>query len=394
MKTTNLLIIGVILVILLVALLVYLLLFSGQRSPVNFADLNIGGQIDDTVVTPPETPEEIAEPVVNLDRPRLRQLTTRPTIGFVETQATSTEPLFIKYMEAGSGNIFKINLDSGEETRLTNTTIPMAHLARFSPDGTTVAVRSRNDRRAGELTVAKIPNEPGGLEIKNTLDSVYDFTVFSSTTIAYTERTAHGMRASSYSLVRGNTTTLFTIPFFEATIAWGNRPSAAHVVYPRPSHALGGYLYTFTNGRMSRLPASGFGFTALNTENFIVYTETTNFKPKTYIYNKETRTRNEFPLVLLPEKCTPDLSDVNTIWCGNEETTLPLEFPDLWYKGVLSFKDSLWQIDLASLSAFHIVDTLAESGREIDIVDIAAGASGTAIYFINKNDNTLWMYEI
>jgi hypothetical protein len=39
-------------------------------------------------------------------------------------------------------------------------------------------------------------------------------------------------------------------------------------------------------------------------------------------------------------------------------------------------------------------DLFAESGRQIDVLKIGIDPLDTYLYFINKNDNTLWIYEI
>lgn len=88
------------------------------------------------------TPPEEAPPTVDVATTKLKQLTTKPVIGFRDFQATTTEPKFVRYAEAGTGHIYQINLESGVEERLSNTTIINAGAAEFSPNGKYVAIRS------------------------------------------------------------------------------------------------------------------------------------------------------------------------------------------------------------------------------------------------------------
>ena len=70
------------------------------------------------------------------------------------------------------------------------------------------------------------------------------------------------------------------------------------------------------------------------------------------------------------------------------------EFPDNWYKGLISFSDKLYKIDLEKSLAAQLVSPEQETGRELDVIDMNISQEGKVLYFINKNDNTLWMYEI
>jgi hypothetical protein len=391
MNNRILIIVGILVVAILVGVWVYLMLFGTPKNADDiFADLGIGGGDDTGVTVPPPiiVPEE--EPVVNLERPRLRQLTTRPVIGFTEAIPTATGPSAVIYAEAGTGHVYQINLTSGEETRLLNVTIAEAAKAVFSPDGATVAIRSHNTKRSGDLTILSLLNSS-----EETVPEVgFDFTLFSSTSVGYTTKTETGLQVLSRSLDTNKVSALFTIPFYEATISWGTSTAATHVVYPKPSYALEGYLYTFSGGKMGRLPAAGFGMTAMNTANHILYTNTTEYVPRSIVHAKATQDEASLPFVVIPEKCAEDRERAEIIWCAHETVKLPYEYPDEWYQGLLSFRDSLWQINLDIQTAELVVDTFKESGRAIDVSGLESGRSGSALYFTNKNDNTLWMYEL
>ncbi len=391
MKQGTTIVIGFIIIIILVTIWVYLLFFGTPKDPDEvFSNFNLGGEETGGTTTSPIVEPE--PPVVNMERPRLRQLTTRPVIGFIETQVATSAPIYIRYVETGTGHIYNINLTSGEEERISNTTVAEASLATFSPDGTTVAIRPRNDRRANELTVGTIEN--GELKSAVIKEQVYDFALTSSSTLLFTTRDSSGLIGQNYNLATKKQTPLFAIPFFDATISWGTSSSDTHVVYPKTTHLLEGYLYTFTNGTMERLPAAGYGLSAQNSPKYITYTRTSNYVPATTIYNKATGSREESQIILLPEKCGVDIKDSRFLWCGYEAVERAFEFPDNWYRGEISFSDSLWRIDLGLNSAEFIVDPKELTGREIDVVMMTTGKSGTALYFINKNDNTLWMYEL
>lgn len=393
MKQKTFIIGAIIVVVILLAAFAYLLIFGTPKNPDDiFNDLGLAGEEEGGAIVAPPVVEE---PVVNMNRPRLRQLTTKPVIGFTEVAATAAKPIAVQYVEAGTGHIYTIDLTSGKEERISNTTIAEASVASFSPNGDWVAIKAKNDRRATNLTIGTLASSTTNLQTTLIEKAISDFKIINNTELVYTVASPTGLQNIALDLTTGVEKNLFTVPFFEASFQWGTSSDSSHYVYNRPSYTLEGYLYRFTAGKMGRVPVDGFGLTVFDTPEHIGYIEVTDFKPKGYIYNKVTDSRGESPVLMLPEKCTYSKFSIDLAWCAYEMTTLPLEFPDYWYKGTTSFKDTIWEINLTTLQATPLVNTLTEtSGREIDIMNMSIGDSESGLYFINKNDNTLWMYEL
>jgi hypothetical protein len=146
---------------------------------------------------------------------------------------------------------------------------------------------------------------------------------------------------------------------------------------------------------MSRLPIAGFGLTMFANSDFIIYNKTEKFKPMTKIYSiKNSEVSEIAPFIALPEKCAESKRTTAYVWCGFESGKTVLEFPDHWYRGIASYQDSIWRINTDGSSSELLVDTFREQNRAIDIIHMTMGDSETALYFTNKNDNTLWMYEL
>ena len=95
---------------------------------------------------------------------------------------------------------------------------------------------------------------------------------------------------------------------------------------------------------------------------------------------------------MLPEKCAFG-TNIDVI-CAHEKIKIPTGFPDNWYQGTVNFKDSLWRISAEDSSATLLINTESASGRQLDVTDMTLGTNDTNAYFINKNDNTLWTYEL
>ena len=392
MKKTYIIIAAVVTVLILLAVWVYLL-FTPKSPEEIWTGFGFGGEEDPTIVIPVE-PTPVEEPVINMARPKLRQLTTKPVVGFVEVQgSTSTAPV-LYYAEAGTGHLYTINIETGAETRISNTTVQNASQAVFSPRGTQVAMKTSNDRRASQVKWGSLGTSTESVSYNTLEEDVYELSLVSESELLYSVRGTAGSIGKGYNVRTGTSSELFTVPFYETAVLWGTSSKAAHYIFPKPAYALEGYVYKVQASKSSRIGVVGFGLTALKTPNQIMYTKVREYVPETVFYNPTTNTHTASPFVLLPEKCAASLLTADIVWCGADiRADLPMTFPDSWYKGELNFTDTIWVIDPNTGIAEPLVDTRKESGRDIDIMSMVVGTYEQALYFINKNDNTLWMYE-
>lgn len=394
MKQQVFIIIGALVVLLLVGVWAYLLFFGTPKSADDvFAELGLSGSEDTVTPLPPPVVEE--NPTVNLERPKLRQLTTKPVAGFKEIATTTPDTMSdLYYVEMGTGHIFSINLGSGEERRLSGTTVAKATQAAISKDGTLVAIGSPTNTKNLNLVLGTLSTSTvADLVLTSFSEPVTDFTVANSGELLFTKTSQTGTLGTAYNARTDRETTIFSVPFRDTRTMWGQSGTDSHYVYPKASYALEGFLYEARSNTLTRLPVDGFGFTAQANDDLIVYTASINQVPTTYLYNRETAERRALNSYVLPEKCFLPASGAD-ILCAQDMTLPPYESPDSWYQGVTSFQDSLYIISADTFSAELLSDTFADSSREIDAVELEVGERGSAVYFINKNDNTLWMYEL
>lgn len=393
MKQQVLIISGAIIIFLLVAVWVYLLFFGTPKGVQDvFSDLGIVGEETNEIIE-----EEIVTENTETEDQELRQLTTKEVAGFVEVNEPDRDlnllPI-IYYAEKGTGHIFSINLETGEENRISGTTVPETNVAKISPNKDWVVFGKHSHTKTFPLVIGKL-NTDSEMEIEDFLTTVGQFTLSAKgDELMYTTLEQSGLSAHNYNLNTGKSSDIFDLPFFEATIQWGSGSNDTHYAYPKPSYLFEGYLYKIKNKQISRLPASGFGFSALTNDSIIAYNKTKNQTLLGNIYNYDTKTNKEIPLVTLPEKCVLGEKTANLICAQDQETSLSFDFPDNWYKGNFNFKDSLWLINGEDLSATLLVDIFAKTNREVDAINLAIGNTERAVYFINKIDNTLWMYEL
>lgn len=392
MKKPVIIIIGGLIVTALVAVWGYLFFFGTPESAEEvYSDLGLQGSTDTSLPTNPVVVEEVT-PAINMERANLRQLSTKQIAGFGEVKTSTTTPSSLYYTEMGTGHIFNINLTTGEEVRVSGTTVPKAYKADISVDGKFAAVSTLNSTKDMELFLLELDTSSSpALEAFS--QTVSDFTINEDGELMYAETNNQGLIASSYNFKTKKINSLFTIPFREASIDWGERVSSPHYIFPKATYALEGFLYQALAGKLTRLPLSGTAFAASGNEDIIVYNEKIQRETRAFIYDLAKGESRPLDAVVVPEKCLLPATGLNFI-CPFDPSDIPQEFPDVWYAGDTSFKDSIWRLDGENMIGEPLVDTLEESGREIDIVDLEISLDNNVLYFINKNDNTLWMYEL
>ncbi|MFN3188246.1 MAG: hypothetical protein ACK42D_01740 [Candidatus Paceibacteria bacterium] len=392
MKKTTFIILGLVSTILL-GVWAYLLFFHTPSEEGGFfADF---GWFNNQDITPVQIPPLIDQevPLVNVQGPRLRQLTTKPVAGYTEIYSTSTEPYFVRYVEAGLGHIYEINMETGEEIRVSNTTVPQAMRAEFSPSGAQVAIQADVTAR-NLVTVGTITN--GEFTSQNLPTTVTDFTFADNGELYYSEVPASGTDTLgiALNLTTNTSRNLFTIPFRAANIGWAKEGRNTHYTYTKPASRLLGYMYSITGSTILRQPVSGNGLNVIANDDFIVYSLRSGETHLSYTYNKNTKEFGTIPILPIPEKCTFSTTQTNVLYCGYEYTFYDYRFPDTWYKGQISLNDTLWRVNIEESSAGQLVIPMQTIGRELDITSMAHSGNTAMLYFINKHDKTLWAYDL
>jgi len=99
------------------------------------------------------------------------------------------------------------------------------------------------------------------------------------------------------------------------------------------------------------------------------------------------------PTTIIPEKCEFSLTDPTVAVCGIYTDEFPDQMPDVWYKGDVQMNDSLWEYSTGIQAAALLISPEDTTGRQLDIVRQQFGIDDTNLYFQNKVDQTLWIYE-
>ena len=363
-----------------------------QQRQATFNDFGFGDTTDPSVIIPEQDPTEEQELLVDPTE-RLRQLTTKPVVGFTHvtpTGASTTQ--IVKYIEAGTGHIFSIDLETETEERVSATTIPLASHGVITPNGEHVLMQSDTGARASFIigTLNANSDRMSNFPLE---EDVVSFTATVENQLLYATPAGNELLVKAYTPRTGNTQTLFTVPFRNASISWHHSTAGPHTVYPKATSQLEGYVYTYTNGVVDRVAASGYGLSAVGSDVATIYSTQTDGDYQSFHVAKGELGSTQTPITFVSEKC--QFTHINTFvaLCGGSFTEHSHQMPDDWFKGSVVLNDSIWEYNTARQSARLLISPERATGRQVDMINPKMSANDTNLYFQNKVDQTLWVYH-
>jgi hypothetical protein len=388
MKKT-LIIIGTLVILLAIGFWIYALMY-GTPQTVSDIFARFGSGDEDPVFVPPEDegPIDVGSGGEGIEKDALRQLTTNAVAGaaFLENA--------IRYVERGTGHVYEINLQSGEERLISGTTIPRTMRAVFSSAGDRLAVIAESEgvlvTRVGSLVES---GDGDGSLLGVSLPIGARDIGFSDdgSEVFYREETANGSVGRAYNFETLLSRTVFETLLRDVRVLWGS----PLYLFTTPTAAQTGYLYRVEGDTLSYVTSGGKSLMAFRYKGGVGVTkESEEGLVSTSLRTGEVRPEPIPVVSLITEKCAAVQNATGTLACAS-----PLSFdtrytyPDDWYKGIVSFSDVLFWIDTEEGSV-KVLSALEEaSGRLIDVESIGTDPSGTLIYFVNKIDQTLWMFD-
>lgn len=387
MKKIIIIVSAILLVLMVIGIWYYLFVFGAPQSTNNIFP-NFGGNKEDSTFKNEEGDgvATIATTTGNTAPDTLRQLSTKPVAGMTFIDVNT-----VRYAEQGTGYIFDIDLKNGREVQVSNTTFIKARQAAFSSNGTYVAI-THSDKGVERTTVGEIDKQTVALKGSTNLISGADEVGFgtSESSLKYLLETNSGTEAYNYNLNSKAITPTFTLPFKGARALWNDTT----YVYTRPASTLLGYVYRITNGVPTYVTNGGFGLMATYWDRGVIVSTRNNegtITSKSVAANGDT---TDIPLEIFPEKCAvPDISLGDILCAGALTLDYSHTYPDDWYKGIVSHEDLIWSIRIGTGEAVLIADPVSITGRPLDVTQMQKNNTGDEFLFINKNDNTLWLFS-
>ena len=382
--------IGIVILLLVLGVWVYLMLFGtpNEKGEV-FTNLGFDLGQQSTTVTPPLNTQPLDTLVDTQSSEKLRQLTTRPVAGYAFATTTLDEQT-VRYVERGTGHIYEINLETGQEEVLSRTTIPKVVEAVFSPNKNTIALTSYEGYITSvfvgtitkDQTLTGIQLEPNAKNIafENTGELLYSVSSGGAT------------KGYTHNLSRQTKGEQFTFNYTNLDVGWGNGLSKTYLS-TKPAHNLEGFIYSTSNNILTPVIPSHYGLSAFYNNDYIIATYITGD-----LYNSvavtPTGATSPLPITTLKEKCVFNAFSSSHLWCAAPIESSDGTFVENWYKGIETSKDFLWLVSITDGSAQLYADMEELSGRMIDVKEIQINSAGDTLSFVNKLDQTLWSFDL
>ncbi len=360
---------------------------------------------------------EVGEVVQQI--PRLRKITAELTSGadFIikdvyatTTPATTTKSQapkvigkaeVIRWLERGTGNIYETATSTLTKTRLSNTTAPQIEEAYFTGNGNAVITRKlvgttdTVETRYGQLKPITATSTEQSLEF-GTISTSISYIAISPDKTRMFSINPIGARGSIAKVDGSSKTTAFDSPFTEWLADW---PSTnAIILTTKPSGTTDGlaYLLNPQTRAFTKILGNRKGLTVLVSPdtNKILFGEFAQGEYQLNVADRKTGAVRLLYMKTLPEKCVWSKIETSIVYCGIP-TSLPFStYPDTWYQGVVSFSDSLWRIDTNTGETRLIFGAFDSTDEALDMTYLTLSTKEDAILFRNKNDLSLWSYQL
>lgn len=385
--TKNILIgIGIGTISLLVLAWAYLFVF-GTPDSIQGIMTDLSGN-EYTAVTPPE--ERSSEATIALDGKVFAQLTTRPAAGFTPIETTDGGR-GVRYAERGTGHVYDIDLATGKETRTSTRTFGQTVAAHFDRTGdwTVIEVES------GATTRSYVYSPSGNSNPYELPAGSHSFYFDSTGSLNYAVPTSSGTIAYSFDLASEQESESWRVAFSDIDVRWAS-PARAFIVN-RPTGTQKSGIFLMENGRLETIVAPKFSLSAVlsGAGDRLLYTyfESSAGAMITLLLDLANGEERPVPFVAISEKCTT-LSTQAFVCASSFELMDDRAALNRWYSGELTSSDTLWREGDTAGSATYLDFLSDRAGFVVDVEKIAVSADDRTLFFTNKINDALWMYEM
>lgn len=315
--------------------------------------------------------------------PTLRQISNVPTAGGIIFN--TEENTVIRYIERSTGHIFETTINSLEQNRISNTTIPRIQESTWSPDGEMVILRYLDENEVLKSFYGKVLKDVGALEGWFLSNNITDIAVHEDGDIFYIRRVGNDAEGFISNFDGTNSRTVFSSKIYDWTALWIENSIG---VATKSSRGVNGFLYQLQSGVRTKLLSANGLLTKINTDGTKILFSTSNTNgTRLWIYDRDSKGTTRVPFTTLAEKCVWGTNF--TLFCASPYSTVDGIVPDDWYKGVFSFSDDIWFYNTETETAQLIYDANA-NGKVFDAINLVIDSEQKMLLFTNKDDLTLW----
>lgn len=306
--------------------------------------------------------------------------------------ASSSQEVTVTYIERQSGNVYSYAVGSGTLTRTSNRTVPGIQSALWLPSATLAFVRYLSGSDFSTInSYALHADGSGGFFLSQNLSDI----AVSSTSVLML---ASGVNGSIASLSRTDGTQakeVFTTPLSALRVSFAGKNQ--YLAFTKPSATVPGSAFLIdSTGYFSRIagPLQGLVAKASPSGKWALVSYSNNGTMQMVLINTATGESLTLPVATIADKCVWTADD-SAIYCGIPmDPSTNFNYPDDWYQGAVSFTDRIWKIQVSGRYAQFVLDFTKETKESLDADALAIDPLNTVLVFMNKNDSSLWSYQL
>lgn len=357
-----------------------------------------------------------------------RRISLHPVAGFSwfsgeafypEDRATSTVDLIeyspekgdvIRYIDKERGHVYEAYTSSSDIVRLSNTTIPRVHESFFLADGN---------------IIFRYLEESGSI-IKTFLGTLTERTVAEKRSLGVDEQTEYTTEGSFlvddilwlssspqkdafvYLTEEEGVTNLFKadssnenverislLDTSEWIIDWIDNGTLS--LQTKASSEALGYLYSLSSrgGTLQPLFGGQEGFVSLVSpnEDYVLFSANTNDVLNLFLYTRSTGDLKNLSIKTLAEKCVWTQDSLN-IYCAEPQNKGDFQYPDAWYKGLVSFDDVFWRIEVSTEKTDLLLNPEDFNEPPVDATKLSMSEDDKYLFFVDKKTWELWLIAL
>jgi hypothetical protein len=344
------------------------------------------------------TPEEIQQIIELSDRTedevRLTKVWADPQAGasFV-SRATSSPKL--RFVDSATGHIY--DAEQGKEPeKISNVTIPQIKEALWGRDGKNLVLRYLKEDSSVQSFSATVSTSSISTAISGTfLPANIKAIGVSDNKVLYVNPGKVSGNIYLADISGKRRSEVFNSSFSDWAVSFENQKNA--FIYTKPSGLStgSGFILDLTRSTATKISAEGYGLegTISPSGNHVFLSYTDGSIIKSSVYSLVKKTYVDIGPGTLASKCAWSQVDSSAIYCAIPKNPNPGTYPDDWYKGLVSFTDSIWKIDVETGEMELLLDPVLE-GQLFDVSDLVVGPQDKELAITNKKDLSLWLYTL
>lgn len=352
--------------------------------------------------------------------PALRLLSNNPVGGYGASTTASTT--VVRWIDRGRGNVYEARYDSSEIKTLSNTILPKMYESIWNKNLTAfIGSILENDETSvtlyAELKPRPTPKQQGtttatstiatnnsslspfDLKGKNLPENIITYAISPKKDKLFILVNENGSGVGYVSGFDGKSLVkIFSTPLTKLNAEWPEENTLA--ITTKSTYNQSGFLY-FINpktGKWKKIlgPIRGLGTKVSRDAKHVVYSafDVTKNSIISFIYSVDKNTVGDSLVRTLADKCIWGKFYKQLVYCAAPSQIPQGNYPDDWYKGLVSFTDKVWQIDAVTGEVRAISTIVDQSDRLIDIYNVELSDKDEYIFFMNKNDLSLWSLDL